>query len=171
MGVGERGRVTIPKEIRERFGIGPATEVEFRAVQGAIVMMLDLLLADETFCELSTRAIEEAATEGALTICDLLYAELCVHFRTQKECNDFPGSSGIRVERLTREAQFRASRASKTYRAQGGQRRRILADFSIGAHAEVQAGRLLSRGQLLSRDRGFYRKLFPRLKLVDPSRG
>ena len=38
MGVGERGRVTIPKEMRERFGIGPGTEIEFRVVQGPIVM-------------------------------------------------------------------------------------------------------------------------------------
>jgi hypothetical protein len=111
------------------------------------------------------RAVEEAATEGALTIRDLVYAEICVHFRSQKKCDEFLESSGIRVERLTQEAQFRASRAWKIYRAQGGQRTRILADFLIGAHADVQASRLLSR------DRGFYRKLFPRLKLVDPSRG
>ena len=78
MGVGERGRVTIPKEIRERFGIGPATEVEFRAVQGAIVMMLDLLLADETFCELSTRAVEEAANgRGAYDLRSGLCGALC----------------------------------------------------------------------------------------------
>lgn len=38
MRVGERGQVTIPKEIRERFGIGPETEVEFRVVKGSIVL-------------------------------------------------------------------------------------------------------------------------------------
>ena len=38
MKVGERGQVTIPKEIRERFGIGPETEVEFHIVKGAIVL-------------------------------------------------------------------------------------------------------------------------------------
>jgi len=38
MKVGERGQVTIPKEIRERFGLGPETEVEFRVVQGSIVL-------------------------------------------------------------------------------------------------------------------------------------
>ena len=38
MKVGERGQVTIPKPIRERFGIGPETEVEFRVVEGAIVL-------------------------------------------------------------------------------------------------------------------------------------
>jgi AbrB family looped-hinge helix DNA binding protein len=38
MRVGERGQVTIPKGIRERFGIGPATEVEFRVIRDSIVL-------------------------------------------------------------------------------------------------------------------------------------
>lgn len=38
MKIGERGQVTIPKEIRERFGLGPETQVEFRIVRGKIVL-------------------------------------------------------------------------------------------------------------------------------------
>jgi AbrB family looped-hinge helix DNA binding protein len=38
MKIGERGQVTIPKDIRERFGLGPETEVEFRIVQSSIVL-------------------------------------------------------------------------------------------------------------------------------------
>lgn len=38
MKVGERGQVTIPKEIRERFGLGPESEVEFRIVKGDIIL-------------------------------------------------------------------------------------------------------------------------------------
>ena len=38
MKIGERGQVTIPKEIRERFGLEPETEVEFRVVGGSIVL-------------------------------------------------------------------------------------------------------------------------------------
>jgi predicted nucleic acid-binding protein len=66
---------------------------------------------------------------------------------------------------LTNEAHFLASRVWRNCRKQGGQRTRMLADFLIGAHAQVQATRLLSR------DRGFYRKLFPSLNLFDPSAG
>ncbi|HEX3683827.1 MAG TPA: AbrB/MazE/SpoVT family DNA-binding domain-containing protein [Bryobacteraceae bacterium] len=38
MKVGERGQVTIPIEIRERFGLGPKTDVEFQVVNGSIVL-------------------------------------------------------------------------------------------------------------------------------------
>jgi AbrB family looped-hinge helix DNA binding protein len=37
MKIGTRGRVTIPKEIREQFGLGPGTDVEFRAVDSSII--------------------------------------------------------------------------------------------------------------------------------------
>jgi antitoxin PrlF len=38
MKVGERGQVTIPKAIRDRFGLHAKTEVEFRLEAGAIVL-------------------------------------------------------------------------------------------------------------------------------------
>ena len=38
MKIGERGQVTIPKPLRERFGLKPNTEVEFHAVRGSIVL-------------------------------------------------------------------------------------------------------------------------------------
>ena len=38
MRIGERGQVTIPKDIRDRFGLGPDTEIEFRVVKGSILL-------------------------------------------------------------------------------------------------------------------------------------
>ena len=38
MRIGERGQVTIPKEIRDQFGLRPETEVEFRVIGGNIVL-------------------------------------------------------------------------------------------------------------------------------------
>jgi AbrB family looped-hinge helix DNA binding protein len=38
MKVGERGQVTIPKQIRDQFGIRPSSEVEFEVVNGSIVL-------------------------------------------------------------------------------------------------------------------------------------
>lgn len=38
MKIGERGQVTIPKDIREQFGLSAETEVEFHVVRGSIVL-------------------------------------------------------------------------------------------------------------------------------------
>lgn len=126
-------------------------------------VLLDILLPNEAFYETSAKALQEAAGEGALVICDIVYAELCIHFETQRECDSFLESNEIRVQSLAREAHFLASRVWRIYRQQGGKRTRILADFLVGAHAQNQAARLISR------DRGFYRNLFPSLKLLDPA--
>jgi predicted nucleic acid-binding protein len=125
-------------------------------------VLLDILLPNDEFCNDSVVSLERAATDGSLVVCDIVYAELCVHFNQQTECDRFLEDNDIRPDALSSEAHFLASRVWRAYRKQGGQRSRILADFLIGSHAQVQASRLLSR------DRGFYRKLFPKLHLLDP---
>lgn len=126
-------------------------------------ILLDILVPNEIFYEASAKTLQDAASEGSLVICDIAYAELCIHFETHRECDAFLEANQIRVQGLTREASFLAGRAWRAYRQQGGKRDRILADFLIGAHASKQATCLLSR------DRGFYRKLFPKLDVHDPS--
>src|SRR5277367_652386 len=108
-------------------------------------VLLDILVPNEQFYEASASALQDAASEGSLVISDIVYAELCIYFHSQRECDGFLEGNEIRVQGLTREAHFLASRAWRTYRQQGGKRTRILADFLIGAHAQVQAARLVSR--------------------------
>lgn len=126
-------------------------------------VLLDILLPNEKFFDRSRRGLEDAATAGSPVLCDSLDAELCVHFRPQRECDEFLEENAIRVESLSRAASFLAGRVWREYRRQGGKRDRILADFLIGAHAQLQASRVLSR------DRGFYRRMFPSFELIDPS--
>ena len=63
---------------------------------------------------------------------------------------------------IPREAAFLAARAYADYRARGGSRQTVLADFLIGAHA------LVERVPLFSRDRRRYRQAFPGLVLIAP---
>jgi hypothetical protein len=127
-------------------------------------VLFDVLAPDPQFFGPSIQAIEDAANAGSLVVCDLVYAELCVHFLSHSDCDQFLQQNDIRVEPLSREASFLASRLWRTYRQKGGKRARILTDFLVGAHAQVQAS------QLLTRDRGFYKEIFRSLALVDPSK-
>jgi len=126
-------------------------------------VLLDVLLPNPTYVSKSTEALEAAST-GSLVICDLVYAELCVQFDHQAECDEFLEDNQIRVEALSRDASFLASRAWRAYRKRGGQRTRILPDFLIGAHAQLQASRLLTR------DRGFFQSIFPSLDVLEPGK-
>lgn len=127
-------------------------------------VLLDILLPNEEFFERSAQALQDASAAGSMVICDVIYAEISVHFPTRGECDVFLSATGIRVEAMDRESAFLAGRCWRTYRKQGGKRNRILSDFLVGAHAQVQSS------QLLTRDRGFYGSMFPSLKVVDPSR-
>jgi hypothetical protein len=126
-------------------------------------ILLDVLLPNEEFYDASAEGLQESSNAGVLVVCDLVYAELCAHFTNRRECDEFLNGLEIRREHLNQEALFLASRTWRTYRKQGGRRERILPDFLIGAHAQIQAA------QLLSRDRGFYAKMFPSLTITYPS--
>jgi predicted nucleic acid-binding protein len=126
-------------------------------------VLLDILVPNEAFADSAETAIEAAASEGLLVVCDIVYAEVCSQFTSRKDCDFFFADNMIRVEATDRDALFLASRIWRMYRKQGGKRTRILPDFIVGAHAQVQANGLISR------DRGFYRPLFPDLRICNPS--
>ena len=126
-------------------------------------VLLDILIPNEAFADAATSIIEDAANQGSLVVCDIVYAEICIQFPTRRECDHFFDSNEIRIESPDRAAHFLASRIWREYRSQGGKRNRILPDFLIGAHAQTQANRPISR------DRGFYLILFPKLAIIDPA--
>ena len=127
-------------------------------------VLLDILRPNPEWVQASQAALEEGSAAGSLVICDLVYAEICGHFADRAECDQFLTDTEIRVESLTREAAFLASLAWQAYRRRGGRRVRILPDFLIGAHAQMQAS------QLLTRDERFYKPAFPTLKITAPRR-
>jgi len=125
-------------------------------------ILLDVLLPDPTYGERSADALEMAFNDGSLIINEIIYAELAPQFDSRESMEDILVKLGIRKVVIDSEVAFSAGSTWKIYRQSEGQRDRILADFLIGAHAWVEADRLLTR------DRGFYKKYFENLTIFSP---
>ena len=129
-------------------------------------VLLDVLGADPEFGVPSREALRAAYRDGALVACSVVWAEVRAWFADDESCADSLGVLGIRFDALRPEAATLAGRLWREHCSRKGRdRRRVVADFLIGAHAQVQADTLLTR------DRGFYRTYFARLRVDDPTSG
>lgn len=126
------------------------------------VVLLDIFAADPTHGAASLQLLERCATEGALIACDVVWAEIRPRFATDHTLLEATATIDLLFEPLVLESALLAGEIWKHYRRQGGQRERMVPDFLIAAHAKTQADRLCTR------DRGFYRKYFPKLTIVEP---
>ena len=125
-------------------------------------ILLDVLLADPDHAESSTVLLERSATRGSLVMCPVAWAECAVVFTP---CSDFVKAArhmGMVYDDFTPDVAALAAQMWQDYRRRGGPRRRILADFLIGAHAQLRADALLSR------DRGYFRSYFQGLRVIAP---
>jgi len=124
-------------------------------------ILLDILLPDPEFGENSLSTLERAYGIGALFICTVVYAELVPQFENRKLLDATLDKLGIEVASITRETAYTAGQYWKKYSMEKKGRTRIITDFLIGAFAEAQADRMLTR------DRGFYRMYFNNLQLFE----
>lgn len=127
-------------------------------------VLLDIFGADRTFGPGSKAAIRSCITEGSLVACEVVWVEIAGFFPSPEAVQEAMNRLGVGFSSIGIETALAASKFWKKYRGRGGRRDRVAADFLIGAHATLQANRLLTR------DRGFYRTYFSPLKVIDSSK-
>lgn len=127
-------------------------------------ILLDVFLPNDKYVKSSARLLKSAYDSGALVINEIIYSELSPQFKSKKELDDVLISLNIKSLSTNEESAFYAGQVWKEYRKAGGKRERIIPDFLIASFASKQSDRLLTR------DRGFYKKYFKGIKLMEEGR-
>jgi predicted nucleic acid-binding protein len=126
-------------------------------------VLIDVFGADARFGPSSANALRQCLNEGALVACDVVWSETRAAFASDQAFAHALQTLGVGYSAVAEPAATMAGSAWRKYRAAGGKRDRVMADFLIGAHAAAQCDRLLTR------DRGYYKKYFGGLRILDPS--
>jgi predicted nucleic acid-binding protein len=126
-------------------------------------VLLDVFGADAEFGPRSAETLRKCLTTGSVIACDVVWAETAASFAIPTDAEAALASLRVDFSPTFAQASLTASQSWRAYRQAGGQHDRVIADFLIASHAQASAD------QLLTRDRGFYRKYFQDLKILDPT--
>lgn len=124
-------------------------------------VFVDVIHRDPIWLDWSLRELSKAKQNTILTNF-VVYAELHTHDTAGPHIDAFLEKLGVQVMDLSRPAAQLAAQAFKAYRQRGGTKTGVLPDFFIGAHAQADGFKLLTR------DAGRYKTYFPKIKLICP---
>lgn len=145
-------------------------------------VLLDIISQNAEHRRSSLQKVRDALRDGAVIVGEVVFAELSPSLADHASARAFLDAVGISYQASSAQALHHAGTAFRAYlqrrvfrcarcgtsvnmtcpncRTSVTGRQHVVADFMIGAHALVHAGRLLTR------DRGYYSTYFPDLVLV-----
>lgn len=125
-------------------------------------VVIDVLERDLAWYDWSAERIASAARHDVVAASSIVVAECAGRFADLTEATAAFSALDIVIEDLPLQVAFAAGHLFRQHRRTTNDRKRILADFLIGAHAK-QAG-----NALITRDAEIYSRYFPELKLITP---
>jgi predicted nucleic acid-binding protein len=126
-------------------------------------VLLDVLTGSSKEIQIAHSALRQAESAGAIITSVVAYAEVAAQFTSKVRAKEFFDLLSCKIQALDENAAFLGGQFFDEYKQRGGKRTRILADFLIAAHAQLNADRILTR------DTRFFGPNFPRLKAVSPA--
>lgn len=125
-------------------------------------VLLDVILDDPEFKKASLAALKECRSVGVLIVCPVVWAEVRAALRKPGQIGALLSDAGISFDPFDEACADLAGDLWRDYRDRGGRREHLIPDFLVGAHAQTRSTRLLAR------DRGFFRRYFKPLQVLDP---
>lgn len=126
-------------------------------------VLLDVLLADPHFADLSEAALRRVAREGSLVVCECVLAEITPVLGLEATDEFLSDWNLTFVPSTAASAKLAGDMFASYLRRKPQSHGRVLPDFLIGAHAMCLADRLLAR------DRGYFRDYFKKLRVFEPA--
>lgn len=125
-------------------------------------VLIDVICNDKSFADRSIIALKKARHEGQIIICECVLAEIAPALMPV-DIDTFLNVWDISFIPSSMETARCAGELYTAFckRKSSGH---ILADFLVGVHAMTYADRLLTR------DKGYYRDYFKKLKILDPTK-